>query len=301
MFSKGKPKNGRVHEYLLAPNFDLVPPPDGPLKLGHILDDPDEPRYPLNIDSVVTPLDSQSYEHTASGVSAVRSQLANKEFKLWARLTELVPIGGDGALAKDASSSDLFTIKTIETTYFLPSSKYVEASVNGSEDVRRFLAGGGLWDNNDIYMITGLKVARNGSVTSYVSDGRKASAGASADLKDVGVPFTAGAGGEKVVASEEATHIAELKPFVLAYQVRKIVYKKGKPAKTVAHNLGGMFSNDRPIGNTDDLFVVDGVEDGDTVPDSVRNGGSWVTLSPATDGEGEGEDENQGGRVWISV
>jgi len=297
MFSKSKRQNRRVHEYLLAPNFDLVPPPNGPLKLGHILDDPDDPRYPLNTDSVLTPLDSQSYKHTASGVSAVRNQLGKSEFKLWAQLADLVPVGGAGALAKDASSTDLFTIKTVETTYFLPSSKYVEASVKGSEEVRRFLAGG-FW-RNDIYMITGLKVARNGSVTSYVSDGGKASAGALADFKELGVPFTAGVGGEKLVASEEATHIAELKPFVLAYQVRKIVYKKGTPARTVAHNRGAMFSNDDPVGN-DDLLVVEGVDDEDTVPDPVRTGGSWATLSPATDGEGEGEDEEREERVWIS-
>ncbi|KAK0714679.1 hypothetical protein B0H67DRAFT_553351 [Lasiosphaeris hirsuta] len=179
MFSKGKSKE--VHEYLLAPNFHLGPRPNGPLELGHTLDDPQEPRLPLNRDE------------TATSMSAVRSQLDKSEFKIWARLADLVPVGGDGTVAGDKSSTDLFEIKTVEATYFLPSSKYLEASVK-IEDVRRFLEGG-LWRNN-IYIVTGLKVARNGSVTSYTLDGKNMSAGTSVDFKQLGIPFTAGASEE---------------------------------------------------------------------------------------------------------
>jgi hypothetical protein len=279
-------------EYLLAPNFDLPPPPDGPLKLGQILDDPKDPRYPLNPDDVVSPLESKLYNQTAIGVTAVRSQLGNKEFKLWARMADLIPVGADAEISRNRSSTDIFTIKNIETSYFLPSRKYLEASIKAAEDVKRYLEGG-LW-GNDVYMITGLKVARDGSVTSFASDGKKTSGQGSVDLTQVAVPISAGAKAGSEVASSEATHVASLEPFVLAYQVRKILYKPGKPPKTEAYNRGAMFGKD-PAGepDLDEKIIVEGLEEEDTVPESLKSDDNWV-LMPALDGELEEQE-----RVWL--
>jgi len=155
-------------EYRLAPNFEIPPPPNGPLKLGQILDDPDEPRYPLNLVAVVSPLASAEYKRFASGVTTLRSKLGEKEFRLWASLTQLLPVGGDATIAKQKSASDIFEVKTIETTFFLPTKPYLEASLK-HDDVKGYIEGG-LW-RNDIWMITGLKVAYGASVTGNVIRG----------------------------------------------------------------------------------------------------------------------------------
>jgi hypothetical protein len=61
------------------------------LKLGHIPDDPTEPRYPLNEDDLKPPDASAVHTHSARGISAMRSQLKEVKFSFWAKLTDLVP------------------------------------------------------------------------------------------------------------------------------------------------------------------------------------------------------------------
>jgi hypothetical protein len=277
-------------EYLLAPNFDLPPPPSGPLQLGHILDDPTEPRYPLNPDDVIAPLDSKSYTQAVTGFSATRSQLHESGFRLWAKLTDLVPVGADAGVIGKKDSTDVYSIKTIDTEFFLPSKKYLEASVH-RPDVKRFLEGS-RW-RNSIFMITGLKVARGASVTSYRLSEQKAGGEASVNLAPVTVPLSIGAGGGRNITAEELTKTDGSGDFVLAYQLRKIIYKKGKPAKHESYNKGAVFDNDPVRGaQGDDGLVVDGLEEEEVVPEAAAVGDSWSSVS---NDKSAGIDE----RIWF--
>lgn len=275
-------------EYLQAPNFDLPPPPSGPLKLGHILDEPDEPRYPLNEYDIAPPLKSETYTQTATGFSATRSQLGEKSFKLWAKLTDLVPIGIGASASRKNDSTDVFSIKTMETIFFLPSKSYVERSVLQSADVKTFLQGS-RWGAK-VFMITGLKVARGASVTTHKLKEKGDSADGSVNLGALGVPVDFGASAGRADVSEEVTSIANLGDFILGYQLRKIVYKKGKPIKHQAHNVGAVFDSD-PVagggGGKEEAVDIEGLEEADVMPDALE----WEGLSPSQLASDE--------RIWI--
>ncbi|CAN9329604.1 unnamed protein product [Alternaria alternata] len=277
-------------EYLQAPNFELLPPPTGPLKLGHILDDPKEPRYPLNEDDVQPLAASETYTHTATGFSATRSQLNEAGFRLWAKLTELVPVGVDASANRKSDSTDVFTIKTVDTIYFLPSKKYLDASLK-SVDVKRFLEAS-RWGAS-VFIITGLKVARGAGISTYKLKEKKDAGEASASLNALSAPIGIGAVAGRETVSEEATSIESLGDFVLGYQLRKILYKKGKPIKHEAYNVGATFDSD-PVeraGKEEDL-VVDGVDDGD-LGDDLGDDGSWGLLTV------DGSDAANGEQIWI--
>jgi hypothetical protein len=62
---------------------------------------------------------------------------------------------------------------------------------------------------------------------------------------------------------ENTTNIESLGDFVLGYQLRNIMYKKGKSIKHEAYNVGATFDSD-PVNKTgaEDNLVVDGLDEG---------------------------------------
>jgi hypothetical protein len=128
--TKRKSSSHDAQRIFPSPELRASPPPSGPLKLRHVLDDPKDPRYPLNKEDVQPTAASETYTHTVSGLSATRSQLNEAGFRLWAKLTELVPVSVDASTNR---KSDSFTIKTVDTIYFLPSKTYLEASLKSAD------------------------------------------------------------------------------------------------------------------------------------------------------------------------
>jgi hypothetical protein len=68
-----------VKTYILAPNWTTAPPPEGPIKLGHLLDDLME-FTPLNRLNVLdTPKEYVNPVHTQEGFTTSRSRLLSGE------------------------------------------------------------------------------------------------------------------------------------------------------------------------------------------------------------------------------
>jgi hypothetical protein len=68
-----------VKTYILAPNWTTAPPPQGPIKLGHLLDDLTEftPLNRLNVPD--PPKEYVNPVHTQKGFKTSRSRLLSGE------------------------------------------------------------------------------------------------------------------------------------------------------------------------------------------------------------------------------
>jgi hypothetical protein len=276
------------HTYLPAPNFHTPPPPRCPVALGQILVNPADPLYTLNAGKVVAPLDSQEIEALpAKGFTATRSQLREHDFKLWANLASLFPVGGGAAASSTASAEDVFTIGRVDTTFFIPSQAYLEASVNAPE-VRRYLDGS-RW-RKPLYMVTGIKVARNAAVASSGAAGSSGRVDSQVDGTSAGIPLAAGFAGRARREDARSTSFRSA-GFLLAVELRKIKYRKGKLTESKPHTKGAMFEagkSQKGAAEPGDDVVVDSLEQDGVAPagfEDQRFGATGLALSASGDAD----------------
>jgi hypothetical protein len=259
------------HTYLPAPNFHIPPPPGCPVALGQILVNPSDPLYTLNAGKVIAPLDCPAIDALpAKGFSATRSQLKENDFKLWANLASLFPVGAGGEATSTASVEDVFTIGRVETTFFVPSQAYLEQSVNIPE-VRRYLDGS-RW-RKPLYIVTGIKIARGATITSSSSTGSSGHIDAHVDGTTTSIPVAAGLAGDTRRENRDSTSFKS-GGFLLAFELREIKYRKGKPTESKPYTKGAMFEageNQKGAIEPGDVVVVDCLAEEGVVPASFTD------------------------------
>jgi hypothetical protein len=217
--------------YFLLPSFDIPPPPDGPIFLGHILLDPSDPT-PLN--STDRQPIAKVYPTWITDFKATRGQFRDGKFGVWAQFLEMSRFGGELSTKYEKSAQDIYTFKRIDTTYFIPDKKYVEKSME-AEEVEAFMKEERY--KKPVYMITGLKVARGARLESAnkVTSGSKAMLG-------VDGPALIGPIAKRSKTRTEELSFGDSSDFVFAFRLRKIRYRRDK--KTIEHqpfNEGAMF------------------------------------------------------------
>lgn len=122
-----------VKTYILAPNWTTAPPPNGPIQLGHILDDLTE-FVPLNRRSVPEiPEDDKNPADIKTGFTTSRSELLSGELGVFARIFGLVGIGAGAGVFYEKNKSDVLICKRLDTTTFDPTPEYIEKSVKVPE------------------------------------------------------------------------------------------------------------------------------------------------------------------------
>lgn len=218
-----------MRTYFIAPNFDIPPPPQGPVRLGHIIPGPDEPS--------IEPINSLSRQiefttigpTTKEGFRNTRSKLRSGELGFWAQAASFIGVHVQAGF--DVSSDYEINVDEVETTYFIPSDEYIRRSVNTPE-VKRYLAQSG--NAVPLFMIVGIKIAKGASV----GHGQSKKKGASAAV----IASTPGADiGPKVSASSEKTKRESFQgssDFVLALRLQRIRFKKvGDSSQIRDHRL----------------------------------------------------------------
>lgn len=217
--------------YFIPEDFDS--PPDGPIRLGNIIADPLDPLNTLNENTPVTPLDSPVYSNPTTSFKATRGKMRSGEAGVWAKIFESIDFKIQGRYEKDIE--DVYTIDTIDTTFFVPKIKYMESSV-AAQGVVDYLKAS-RWKKRDIFMITGVKVAKGASITLGRKKGLEGSVKAAFNANSAVVPITAGASAGAKTTENETTEFKK-DNFILAYQLRKIICKKGKVVGSEAYKAG---------------------------------------------------------------
>lgn len=243
-----------VKTYLLAPNWTTAPPPEGPLHLGHILDDLTE-FVPLNRDDII-PIDKENPQDVKSGFESTRSKLISGDLGFMARIFGLVGVGAGAGLHSNKDKNDVLSCKRLITRTFDPTDDYIDKSMKLPQ-VEKFVK---LTKQKEpVYMVTGLKIGRGGSLQSTNSKdkGVKIEGGINPPGSPVAVEGKAGIQS----TTTEGVSWKESSPFIVAFRVRKIWYHRGE-IKDEANNARAVFQGGflKPSETAAPLMVDDEIQ-----------------------------------------
>ena len=222
-----------IKTYFLAPNFDIPPPPKGPVALGHIIDDPSA-LVPLNRVDRQPILKSDIFLSSKGGFKATRDRLQKGEFGVWAKVLGVTGFGGEASWNYEKSSEDTYTFNGLDTTFFNPDQGYVEKSMQVPA-VKRYMETARY--KTPVYMITGLKVARGATLESSKTKSRRGKMILGVCGTAAAVPVEAGPKADVTTSKTEGMTFESSSDFVLAVRLRKILYKKSYIIHK-AHNKG---------------------------------------------------------------
>ncbi|ROW16427.1 hypothetical protein VPNG_02823 [Cytospora leucostoma] len=220
--------------YIRLPNSSTAPPPDGPIHLGHVLDDLTNLR-PLNRKSrLEIPPEDLLPLHEQPGFEATRKSLRDGTYGIGARLLSILGAGADANGLHGSHWQETIKTECLRTIAFIPTDEYIERTLS-LECVRSFLECSNY--NSTLYMVTGLKVAMGASVQTSI--GRRRGLGLDLALNIPGTPVEVGPKFEYTKTQEENQSFLG-STFVLAFQVEKIKVRR-KDFSHKAHLKGAMY------------------------------------------------------------
>jgi hypothetical protein len=219
--------------YLLAPRF-IFKPDTGPITLGSLIADPFRPHRVLTtIDEAVLSSKYPPVEKFLERDSKFsRDTSRDPPFSIWAQF--LQTINAKTHVAHTTASLAQFTMDALETVYFAtdPTQEEIEARVNVPRVQAAIASGQLLGRRQPVYMVTGLKIAKNFAVVKERGSRKEGGIGAGVPIptpaSDVGIGADLG-GGKSIWEKDEWKTDADI---VFAYQLLKIEVKGWKD-KTV--------------------------------------------------------------------
>lgn len=229
-----------VKTYILAPNWTTAPPPNGPIKLGHILDDLTE-FVPINrVNVVELPKTHLNPVDTKTGFKTSRSKLLSGELGIFAKVMGLVGVGAGAEIFYKKDENDVLSCKKLETMTFDPPASYINESMN-LYDVKKFMEGSMF--EAPVYMITGLKVGKGASLQSRSTKDKGFKMEGGVNPPGSPAQFGGKAGfGKKTTEGESWNGSTD---FIVAFRVKKIWYDHGD-LKNKSHNKNVVMQDGTP-------------------------------------------------------
>ncbi|CAG9982382.1 unnamed protein product [Clonostachys byssicola] len=206
-------------KYIVAPHFDIVPPPDGLFALGRFVENIKDWIFLNENDPIPVPKLQVSVKENVD-ISAISAR--TYETKTIAKVLDR-SIGGHAELKGVRADSDVFHIQKLETIYFEPTKDYIQ-QCRELPDVDTYLKSTGY--KKPIYLITGLKVAWG--TTFSTADGQQFDAGAGAAVTLGTEELNAEVKGEGRLAKATDIEITANNPsnFVLGIRLLKFFHKR---------------------------------------------------------------------------
>jgi hypothetical protein len=163
-----------VKQYFLVPNFDFNP--NGALRLGRVYA---EPRLlsSLNPEAVVAiPEDAIFKPEPQNNWKDTLDRRNAGVYGVWASFLQGLGIDANLSVSFDGNEETTFKVDQLRTEYFDPTLAYLEESIN-APSVDQYIKEHKF--KKPVYMVTGVKIARGGSVKEKHSNklGRKAKIG----------------------------------------------------------------------------------------------------------------------------
>lgn len=210
-------KSHAIPTYHVVPRFDIAAK-GGPLELGTVVNSLSKLR-PLNRGAIVPIPPSLSYEPVKHhGVTEKWSHLRQGHGNIWARAFAQQALGGGAEAAAEDETQRTVKCDELVTLYFDPNDDYVARSL-ATRGVDEYFIGSGY--KHDVYMITGLKVARNLRLDSTTSQKRQINMDVTAREPNSGSGLGAEAGFE---TSDQHTSEFEVHDIVVGFRVRRYAY-----------------------------------------------------------------------------
>lgn len=216
--------------YLPAPNFDCSI--DGPIVLGAILENPLDPESPL---STGLPIDDETIrKHVQHKVRMSLEKGRSGMGGFFASILENIGLEVSGS--RTTNSQTVATFDELHTLYFEPSDKYMASSL-ATRKVQDYLSGG----QKQLFVITGIKVGYGGKVSDTEGCTSNGTLSLGVDSAATGIPMSLGPQGKLSRGSSQTVSFEEAAPFVFAYRLSEIRYRKGV-LKSGPYVDGAMYS-----------------------------------------------------------
>ncbi|KAK2772559.1 hypothetical protein CKAH01_13939 [Colletotrichum kahawae] len=203
--------------YHVVPRFDIAAK-GGALELGTVVDGLLSLR-PLNREQIIPIRPGLRYPPvTHVGFAETRSRLREGHGGIWAKALVFQGAGAsaDGSVQNESQSS--VTCDALVTTYFDPDPDYVAQSL-AVKRVDQYFVGSGY--EEDVYLITGLKVAKKLRYASTTSAAKAGNAEVGVQEPNTGTQVGAGAGG---TANDGHSIEFEVDDIVVGFRVSRYAY-----------------------------------------------------------------------------
>ncbi|KAK7943085.1 uncharacterized protein PG986_012198 [Apiospora aurea] len=300
--------------YYLAPTRHV--PPDGPIALGNIVSDPRSPEIAINSSTPATTSALGKLDiHEAVELDQTRTldNTNNVQPSVWAKfLGGLVPglgdLGGEAGVRAASGSTSSYSFEKIVTREIFPDLEIVRSAFS-DEQVQQSIKKRH-WQLS-VFMITGVQIAYGAEVLLNRARERGVYFQTGVDLTAAtgGVaPVSVGAGLDTSSTSSQSLSTKYQSPFVFAYRLRQIMYRRKKVEKqrddTKGNLLGLRDEDEDPRSSTDDGGVYEvqfsGLDQEDEdVPEifdlrtediAAPDGGSWRIAFPQSE-DADSDDE----------
>jgi len=213
---------GFVPCYFLAPTRNYQP--DGRIKLGNIISSPSYPDEPTNTSPIS--IDDKDLEiHKEKGWALSRGKKSDVKVGLFASFLQLiVGVGADASVGQVNDRNAMLHTGVVITKEFNPSRELVAKSLD-DPGVKEFVK----VDKNifkskikKLYMINGIKIATEASMTAEAARERNVHLHAAADGTPAGVPIAGGVNVDVTHQNTAGESFEHADDFVLGFRLREI-------------------------------------------------------------------------------
>lgn len=222
-------------EYIQAPNFQIDP---ATLALGSIFSELNKPTNLLNqYDRGWIPTDSIQRKRDVDFSEQVTRSI-KADGGLNANIAQGIGGSGDVIFTMSKSRKESYICSQLDTESFEPDEAYVSQSLTAL-DVQEYLDACYPWDKK-VFMVTGLKIAKDLQVSHSTSDERGGTLQVGVDATPTGIPAGVSVGASATPASSRSITYTAPPLVVFALRVLRIT-PKGK-VKTVT--AGALYNDD---------------------------------------------------------
>lgn len=225
--------------YIPAPNWD-IPADSNLVVLGRLIKDPKNPESPVARMDVKVP--AKVYEGQKIGWHTVYDQTKNGKIGIWAKCMQVV--GGGMSFSQMQSNIESLEFGQLETRYFVPDDVYIGQAVL-HPGVQAYLTVTN--HRKPIYLITGIKIARNPKAKTQLSTSSETSIELKADATSFGGPVEVGPETSLGRNQIMMTGFSGSTDYIFAYRLTKIRVKMGN--EDVSH---GSYVKGAAFGQLDD-------------------------------------------------
>lgn len=257
--------SARVKSYFLSPITTI--PPEGPIRLGNIIEDPNYVQEPINY-SPAPPASAgeKVYLHNAANSTVALNASKSFALGLFAKFQQLL----QGKIGGKTSSSveETWSFNNLQTQWFKPSDEYIKQSLQ-QMDVQDFIAQNYSWlRRTKLYMVTGVMIAEGASSAIKAARQNELHLSLGVDTSLPQMPVTVLPQLDLEGASGVAKSQGKSDTVVFAFQLRRI---KISPAGDVTHAQytdGALLSVHKDTGSDQGSYqiVIDGIDEDDVNP-----------------------------------
>ncbi|CZR60298.1 uncharacterized protein PAC_10194 [Phialocephala subalpina] len=231
--------------YFLVPTRDS--PPSGPIFLGSIIKSPRSPE--LCINSKTSPLLTSLEIHEKITTDETRHLYRDSKGKvsLFAEFLSGLPLGLDASVGTNWDNGEFakYAFKELVTKQIFPSQGEI-ALIFKDEAIQGAIKDSRFRDN--LYMITGVKIARGADVLIGKLRERGGNLHFGADLTPVSVPIKVGPDLDVTRGHGQSVEEKHAGEFVFAYRLREIKYRRRKVEEQREYLKGDLFGHNEGKG-----------------------------------------------------